>query len=54
MKINRELFAHLPNSHYLCNDYEKNRNEKSRNMENPFKFGTIVEARHILWSEYGT
>ena len=24
--------------------YEKNRNEKSRNLENPFKFGTIVEA----------
>lgn len=23
--------------------YEKNRNENLRNMENPFKFGTIVE-----------
>ncbi len=30
--------------HYLCPDYENSRNEKSRNMENPFKFGTIVEA----------
>ena len=29
----------------LC--YEKSRNEKSRNMENPFKFGTIVEAEYF-------
>lgn len=29
---------------YLCSDYEKSRNEKSRNMENPFKYGAIVEA----------
>ena len=28
-------------------DYEKSRNEKSRNMENPFKFGTIVEAEYF-------
>ena len=28
----------------FANDYEKSRNEKNRNMENPFKFGTIVEA----------
>ena len=27
--------------------YEKSRNEKSRNMENPFKFGTIVEAEYF-------
>ena len=27
----------------FASDYEKNRNEKKRNMENPFKFGTIVE-----------
>ena len=27
----------------FASDYEKSRNEKSRNMENPFKFGTIVE-----------
>jgi len=27
---------------YLCTDYEK-----SRNMENPFKFGTIVEAEYF-------
>ena len=27
--------------------YEKNRNEKIRNMENPFKFGTIVEAEYF-------
>ena len=33
----------IGNSSYLCSDYEKNRNEKIRNMENPFKFGTIVE-----------
>jgi len=32
---------------YLCTDYEKSRNEKSRNMENPFKFGTIVEAEYF-------
>lgn len=29
------------------NHYEKNRNEKSRNMENPFKFGTIVDAEYF-------
>ena len=28
-------------------DYEKSRNEKSRNMENPFKFGTIVEEQYF-------
>ena len=28
-------------------DYEKSRNEKNRNMENPFKFGTIVEAEYF-------
>ena len=27
--------------------YEKSRNEKMRNMENPFKFGTIVEAEYF-------
>ena len=27
----------------LQSDYEKFRNEKMRNMENPFKFGTIVK-----------
>ena len=27
--------------------YEKSRNEKSRNMENPFKFGTIVESEYF-------
>ena len=32
---------------YLCIDYEKNRNEKKRNMENPFKFGTIVEEEYF-------
>ena len=32
---------------YLCIDYEKNRNEKNRNMENPFKFGTIVEEEYF-------
>ena len=31
----------------LQGDYEKSRNEKSRNMENPFKFGTIVEAEYF-------
>ena len=25
-------------------DYEKNRNEKNRNMENPFQYGTIVDG----------
>ena len=35
------------NLHYLCSDYEKNRNEKMRNMENPFKFGTIVEEDYF-------
>ena len=28
---------------FVCLHYEKSRNEKSRNMDNPFKFGTIVE-----------
>ena len=28
-------------------DYEKSRNEKIRNMENPFKFGTIVEEEYF-------
>ena len=32
---------------YLCNDYEKSRNEKIRSMENPFKFGTIVEEEYF-------
>jgi len=31
----------------LQHDYEKSRNEKSRNMENPFKFGTIVEEEYF-------
>ena len=31
----------------LHGDYEKSRNEKSRNMENPFKFGTIVEEEYF-------
>ena len=31
----------------FANDYEKSRNEKSRNMENPFKFGTIVEEEYF-------
>ena len=31
----------------FASNYEKNRNEKSRNMENPFKFGTIVEAEYF-------
>ena len=35
------------NNPYLCSDYEKSRNEKSRNMENPFKFGTIVEEEYF-------
>ena len=32
---------------YICSDYEKSRNEKSRNMENPFKFCTIVEEEYF-------
>ena len=31
----------------FAGDYEKSRNKKSRNMENPFKFGTIVEAEYF-------
>ena len=27
--------------------YEKSRNENNRNMENPFKFGTIVDAEYF-------
>lgn len=27
--------------------YEKSRNEKNRNMENPFKFGTIVDDEYF-------
>ena len=34
-------------NHTFANDYEKSRNEKSRNMENPFKFGTIVEDEYF-------
>ena len=37
------LFS-FKNFSYLCSDYEKSRNEKSRNMENPFKYGAIVDA----------
>ncbi len=37
----------MTDCHYLCNDYEKSRNEKSRNMKNPFKFGTVVEADYF-------
>lgn len=31
----------------MPDDYEKSRNEKIRNMENPFKFGTIVEEEYF-------
>ena len=31
----------------FANNYEKSRNEKSRNMNNPFKFGTIVEEEYF-------
>jgi predicted AAA+ superfamily ATPase len=41
------LFGNNKNNYYFCNDYEKSRNEKSRNMENPFKFGTIVEENYF-------
>ena len=41
-------FLHLSKIiHTFANDYEKSRNEKSRNMENPFKFGTIVEEEYF-------
>ena len=41
------FFAQTLDLYYLCCDYEKTRNEKSRNMENPFKFGTIVEEEYF-------
>ena len=41
------MFGNNKNNYYFCNDYEKSRNEKSRNMENPFKFGTIVEENYF-------
>lgn len=41
------LFGDNRNNRYLCTDYEKIRNEKMRNMENPFKFGTIVEEEYF-------
>ena len=41
------MFAFVLTSSYLCTDYEKSRNEKKRNMENPFKFGTVVEAEYF-------
>ncbi len=41
------FFAVSEKNHTFANDYEKSRNEKSRNMENPFKFGTIVEADYF-------
>lgn len=31
----------------FATDYEKSRNENFRNMENPFKYGTIVEADYF-------
>ena len=31
----------------FAGNYEKSRNEKNRNMENPFKFGTIVDAEYF-------
>ena len=40
MDVSRKL-------HTFANDYEKNRNEKYRNMENPFKFDTIVEEKYF-------
>jgi len=37
---NLVLFCGQPRTYYLC---EKYRNEKYRNMENPFKFGVLVD-----------
>ena len=42
-----EKFGEVSKSHYLCTNYEKSRNEKKRNMENPFKFGTVVEEEYF-------
>ena len=47
MKKSGGLLGSPPDYLYLCTDYEKSRNEKSRNMENPFKFGTIVEEEYF-------
>ena len=48
IKEKNQLFLCISlNLHYLYSDYEKNRNEKMRNMENPFKFGTIVEEDYF-------
>ena len=47
LRKNYVLFGDNRNNRYLCKDYEKFRNEKMRNMENPFKFGTIVEEEYF-------
>lgn len=47
LRKNYVLFGDNRNNRYLCTDYEKFRNEKMRNMENPFKFGTIVEEEYF-------
>ena len=41
------MFGLLTKRPYLCSDYERIAT-KNRNMENPFKFGTIVEAFFVL------
>lgn len=43
-----KIFCQFEKSLYFCTaNYEKIRNEKIRNMENPFKFGTIVEEEYF-------
>ena len=47
LKISLRFLVCFKKSHTFASDYEKSRNEKSRNMENPFKYGTIVEAEYF-------
>ena len=47
IEIITETFGSKEKNNYPCSDYEKIRNEKKRNMENPFKFGTIVEEDYF-------
>lgn len=42
MKKVEESLGSIRNNLYLCENF---RNEKNRNMENPFKFGTIVDGK---------
>ena len=39
------MFGHVQGMSYIC---EKFRNEKFRNMQNPFRYGTVVDGEHFI------